>query len=633
MARPSYLGRREGGRYFMQIRLGKRSAALYGGPILRASLKTADFAEARRRLVDGLAWAHHLVEAPDLETVGSVLHDRLSAYVGRSPAASERVLAERCAFEHQVRHYMSRANERGFSFSRMFPGFASIWVDFVDQNKMLEQTVQRIDRHRSYDEGRRDQAQIASAPTARPLPSSIETSPALQVAAIDPLQLIRSLVAEYMQTHALSNQAAQAWQPLTAVAPGTMTAVPASMSAARDLYLAPPDRKKAHLSKGRAETAAIVQFAIDFLNDPPLHSVSKDDWDKLDLALPDIPHPRDLPAEAGSSLYARYCYAQKHGWDGISRVTETTIKGRYRYGLYKFIDWAIDEKLYPGPRPAFVCIDPQNLAALPRDAFEDKELLELLRLPLFTGCAGPHRIWTPGRYFVQNHLYWAYLILILTGMRPGEVGQIKCVDIQTDGEYYYFDLRPFDARKGRVAIEDLRNLKTNSSGRVVPIHPLLIELGLLDRLLYLINAGEERLFPEWKEFARGDGTTRWSQPITKSWQYVKKVLKIVRADLTLYATRHLMADWLDNSTVAKRTRDRILGHVTDVPGGYGRKGSINANQMAAISALEPEIVKQMREILMPAKDRAERAELVVLQPRSKKRAAAVTRSERGASHK
>ena len=70
-------------------------------------------------------------------------------------------------------------------------------------------------------------------------------------------------------------------------------------------------------------------------------------------------------------------------------MTETTIKGRYRYGLYKFIDWAIDKKLYPGPRPTFVCIDPQNLAALPRDAFEDAELLDLLRLPLFTGMRGP----------------------------------------------------------------------------------------------------------------------------------------------------------------------------------------------------------------------------------------------------
>jgi integrase len=392
------------------------------------------------------------------------------------------------------------------------------------------------------------------------------------------------------------------------------------MSAARDLYLAPPDRKKAHLSKGRSETAAIVQFAIDLLGDPLLQSVSKEDWNTLDLALPDIPHSRDLPAEACSSLYTRYCYAQKHGWSKITRVTETTIKGRYRYGLYKFIDWAIDEKLYPGPRPTFVCIDPQNLAALPRDAFEDAELLDLLRLPLFTGCAGPHRIWTPGSYFVQNHLYWAYLILILTGMRPGEVGQIKCVDIQTDGEFYYFDLRPFNARNGRVAIEDLRNLKTNSAGRVIPIHPLLIELGLLDRLLYLRKLGEERLFPEWEEYTRGDGTTRWSQPITKSWQYVKKILKVVRADLTLYSTRHLMADWLDNSAIVQRTRNRILGHVNDVPGGYGRKGTINANQMAAISALEPEIVKQMREILVAAKNRAERAELIVLKPRSGKRA-------------
>jgi hypothetical protein len=81
-----------------------------------------------------------------------------------------------------------------------------------------------------------------------------------------------------------------------------------------------------------------------------------------------------------------------------------------------------------------------------------------------------------------------------------------------------------------------------------------------------------------------------------------------------------MADWLDNSAIVQRTRNRILGHVNDVPGGYGRKGTINANQMAAISALEPEIVKQMREILVAAKDRAERAELIVLKPRSGRRA-------------
>jgi len=54
-------------------------------------------------------------------------------------------------------------------------------------------------------------------------------------------------------------------------------------------------------------------------------------------------------------------------------------------------------------------------------------------------------------------------------------GQIKCAGIRTDNQFFYFDLRPFDARSGRVAMQDSRNLKTNAAGRVIPIHPLLIE--------------------------------------------------------------------------------------------------------------------------------------------------------------
>jgi hypothetical protein len=87
---------------------------------------------------------------------------------------------------------------------------------------------------------------------------------------------------------------------------------------------------------------------------------------------------------------------------------------------------------------------------------------------------------------------WAYLNLILAGMRPGEVGQLECTDIVCDGENYCFDLRPYNARNGRVAPKDLRNLKTNASGHMVPIHPLLINLGLLDRMTELTRALEKR---------------------------------------------------------------------------------------------------------------------------------------------
>ena len=75
------------------------------------------------------------------------------------------------------------------------------------------------------------------------------------------------------------------------------------MSAARDLYLAPPNCKKAHLSKGSSETAAIVRFAIDLLDDPLLQSVIKDDWNRLDL--PDAGYST-FARPAGRSMLALY---------------------------------------------------------------------------------------------------------------------------------------------------------------------------------------------------------------------------------------------------------------------------------------------------------------------------------------
>jgi hypothetical protein len=100
---------------------------------------------------------------------------------------------------------------------------------------------------------------------------------------------------------------------------------------------------------------------------------------------------------------------------------------------------------------------------------------------------------------------------------------------------------------------------------------------------------------------RKDGTVRWSQPLSKSWQYVKKILKIERQDVSLYSSRHSMAELLDNDAIAQRTRDRILGHAGDA-----------RRRAALITSLEPPVIKAAREILLAAKERAERGELIAL---------------------
>jgi integrase len=571
--------------------------------------------------VDNLVWVQKLIEAPDLEACGVMLDDRLRSYVDRGSPGDERSLAERCAFEHQVRRYLARAYERGYAYQMRFPNMPNLWVNFVNQNTAAESSIARLNVRRAYEDGRRDAEEALKngwGPGVN-VASPVRSEPFDPIAMID--RFVKDAVAQRVAQLVPGNVA-----PLApAVAPtgasdaneqaksdGLTASTSDRMSILLREFLRPAGRQRQHKMKGRGEAEAVVQFAIDFLGDPCMNEFTEEKWKLLDEALPDIPNRDNIPREFSKTLFQRFKYAETHGWSELTRVTTTTIKSRYWGGLYKFINWSIQEKHYHGPCYTFECIDPENLAPLPRDAFDDEELLTLLKQPLFTGCKNRTRVWQEGGYFVQSHIYWGFLICILTGMRPGEVGQLKCSDIKTDTEFFYFDLRPFDARGGRVALQDLRNLKTNAAGRVIPIQPLLIELGLLDRMNDLMDKGEKRLFPEWECYVRRDGTQRWSQPLSKAWQYVKKLLKLSRADLTLYSTRHLMADWLDSEGIAQRTPDRILGHASGVRGRYGRKGILDPQIAARIEALEPQVIKDARKILITAKNRADCGELVVL---------------------
>jgi hypothetical protein len=64
--------------------------------------------------------------------------------------------------------------------------------------------------------------------------------------------------------------------------------------------------------------------------------------------------------------------------------------------------------------------------------------------------------------------------------------------------------------------------------------------------------------------------------------------------------------------IFRKRANRILGHASDVRGRYGRKGILDPHIAAKIEALEPPVIKQMREILLAAKNRADAGKLIVL---------------------
>ena len=386
------------------------------------------------------------------------------------------------------------------------------------------------------------------------------------------------------------------------------------LSTALDKFLAAEQRKH---GDGRAESdvAPMIKFMIALIGDKTLDAVTRGDIKHVNEALPEIPTRKNVPREHVGSLYARYNFAKNQGWNKLERLTTTTIKNRYHSAFRRFFSYLKKGDFWDGEIPLFDAITAQNMMPLPRDKFEDSELKVLISQPLFTGCLNAHHIWTPGEILLQNYFYWGFLISIFTGMRTGEIGQLDINHIETDGEFVYFNLQPFDASKGRVAVADAKKLKTSNSARMVPVHPLLIDLGLIDRAKELSAAGCTRLFPDCEPYIRKDGVVSWSRSLTRSFQYVKRHLGWKRANLQLYSTRHLMSDWIDAAGVAGRTKRRILGHAPiGIGDGYGGKGFLNPVEAKIISEIEPPVVQEMRRILIGARERALAGDLKIEKP-------------------
>jgi hypothetical protein len=194
------------------------------------------------------------------------------------------------------------------------------------------------------------------------------------------------------------------------------------------------------------DIAPIVQFAVDLWGDPCLQEVGPDQIVQLKQAMPEIPTTEGLPADR-RSLFQRWSIAKESNYsivdaDGktikLTRVSESTLRKRYRTGLNTFWKFLIDNGYVSGPAPDFSSSSKKNPPAVERDAFHQDELLKFLSRPLFTGCASISRTWVAGRFFCQTFFYWAVLIQLLCGMRPGEISQLRCVDIGLLYEKWHF---------------------------------------------------------------------------------------------------------------------------------------------------------------------------------------------------
>ena len=85
--------------------------------------------------------------------------------------------------------------------------------------------------------------------------------------------------------------------------------------------------------------------------------------------------------------------------------------------------------------------------------------------------------------------YWVTLIALYSGSRLNEICQMNLSDIEEQDGIWVMN---------RINDPEDKNIKTQSGNRVVPLHPKLIDPGLLNYVTEIRNKNETKLFPNLK---------------------------------------------------------------------------------------------------------------------------------------
>lgn len=184
-----------------------------------------------------------------------------------------------------------------------------------------------------------------------------------------------------------------------------------------------------------------------------------------------------------------------------------------------------------------------------RLAFTADHLKAIFTGPVWQGCLNVARRHRPGHQIIRDGLYWLPLVAAYTGARREEIA----------------GLRPSDVRKVDgiwcISIEENehRSVKTEAGTRIIPIHPHLLELGILE----CAKQDGDLLFPSLYRKSPGAAL---GDCIDYNWRHVLKH-RLPEADLArrcFHSFRHSVIDQLEAmDDVRDRTIKAIIGHAPD----------------------------------------------------------------------
>ena len=161
------------------------------------------------------------------------------------------------------------------------------------------------------------------------------------------------------------------------------------------------------------------------------------------------------------------------------------------------------------------------------------------------------------------HLWWCPMIGLYTGMRVGEVAQLKLIDIVQEQGFWCFDIKITvdDDLRNSPGRKSRQRLKGRSAIRTFPIPQQLIDLGFLEFVEDVREAGRLRLFPNLSAgtFIGGETKANYGECLSRQLTSYFEELGFAKG-VRFHAFRHTIISDFIQQGVDDRDIALLMGH-------------------------------------------------------------------------
>jgi integrase len=301
-----------------------------------------------------------------------------------------------------------------------------------------------------------------------------------------------------------------------------------------------------------AQDRVTIERFVEIVGDRPVDTYRRADVARFNATM------RQLPSNYGKSpkdkgMTVAQLIARADG-QASSRLTDKTLK-RHTSTLSQWFLFLVDKGLFTMAARAELVSEHHFKLGNPRedrDAWTSDELARLFASPVWTGSHPTIRS-RPGSEIFRDAKFWLPLLCAFQGNRLEEFADLRRHEVRCEAGTWCVDIT-----------DEHRRLKTNSSTRTVPLHPVIVRLGFLEYVAVVAPGRDDPLFPDLepqgKDGRRGPRVTRW-------FASYRNRIGLYREDVAMHAFRHEANTRLRNvaATVQDiRHIDYVFGHS---PGG------------------------------------------------------------------